>query len=52
MSYNYKYTNEEELYKYLNKVSYAIYGVDYFSLTFLNGNKYDFKPTNILINAN
>jgi len=51
MSFNYNYQTQEELYKYLNKLSYAIYGTDYNSLTFLNGNKQDFSYNNILVNC-
>lgn len=52
MTLSFNFENKQELYRYLNKISYAIYGVDYASITFLNGNVYDFKSSNILINAN
>jgi len=52
MTLSFNFQDTKELYRYLNKISYAIYGVDYNSITFLNGNVYDFKPNNILINAN
>jgi len=52
MTLSFNFEDTKELYRYLNKISYAIYGTDYNSLTFLNGNVYDFKTSNILINCN
>ncbi len=51
MSHTFNYETKEELYRYLNRVSYAIYGADHNSLLFLNGNRYDFSNGNVLINS-
>jgi hypothetical protein len=51
MIHKFNYQTKEEKYRYLNQVAYALYGVCYNSLTFLNGNKLDFKPNNILVSV-
>ena len=52
MTLSFNFQNKQELYRYLNKISYAIYGCDYNSITFLDGNVYNFGVSNVLINAN
>lgn len=49
---DYEYKNDTELSRYLDDLSYMIYGVSHLELSFLNGNKTDFSKTNILINPN
>ena len=46
----YTYENDINLNRYLDDLSYLLYGVGYYELTFLNGNPTDFSKSNILIN--
>lgn len=47
---DYTYSNDIQLTRYLDDLSYMIYGVSYNDIQFLNGNKTDFSKTNVLIN--
>ena len=47
---DYTYSNDIQLIRYLDDLSYMIYGVSYNDIKFLNGNKTDFSKTNVLIN--
>ena len=47
---DYTYSNDIQLTRYLDDLSYMIYGVSYNDIKFLNGNKTDFSKTNVLIN--
>lgn len=46
---DYSYSNDIELKRYLDDVSYMVYGVSYNDIEFLNGNKTDFSKNNCLI---
>ena len=50
-SKTFKYSNDKELQLYLNELSNALYGVDYYNLYFLNKNVLDFSTNNVLISS-
>ena len=50
-SKTFKYSNDKELQLYLNELSNALYGVDYYNLYFLNKNVLDFSTSNVLISS-
>jgi len=50
-SKTFKYSNYNELKLYLNELSNALYGVDYYNLYFLNKNVLDFSTSNVLISS-
>ena len=47
---DYTYSNDIQLTRYLDDLSYMIYGVSYNDIKFLNGNRTDFSRNNVLIN--
>jgi len=47
----FKYDDKKELYRYLDSISYALYGYSYNELIFLNNNRMDFTPTNVLFSC-